>query len=108
MITKGKKRFESEATKKCYEDICELLEMDNENAVLFDGLEDALIGVGRRFGAEPVAVYDEAKIIDIFVKADGMNEQQAREHFDFNVAGLGVDHAPVVVNIYRDAFANAK
>ncbi len=98
--------FSSKKAMEGFEEIREKLSESNENAVLCDGLEDALVGVAHRFGMESVAAYDRAKIIDIYVRRDGMTHEEAEEFFEFNVIGAWVDHCPVFVCIERDAFAD--
>ena len=58
----------------------------SDEAMLLDGLDDALVGVMCRFNQEPVALYSKSKCIDIFI-AQGLTEVEAEEHFDFNVIG---------------------
>lgn len=82
----------------------------DEGIVLFDGLEDAFVGLAERF--EPVsvvrvggpqdglisekteggvhrffAVYDYEKMVEILV-ADGSDVDDATEYIDYNVIGL--------------------
>jgi hypothetical protein len=101
---RGGRTFSSKTAMEEFEAIRERLQEVNENAVLCDGLEDALVGIANRFGMEPVACYDRLKIIDIYVKRDGMTHEEADEFFEFNVIGAYVDHCPVFVEIERDAF----
>ena len=68
------------------ERVLDLLTEANENAITADGYEDALIGVGHRFGGA-IAVYDLNKCIGILMERDGMTEEEAREFFDFNTLG---------------------
>jgi hypothetical protein len=103
---KNGRTFSSKAAMEAFEGIREKLAEVNEDAVLCDGLEDALIGVATRFGMEPVAAYDRTKIIDIYVRRDGMTTEEAEEFFEFNVIGAYVDHVPVFLEIERDAFAS--
>ena len=66
-----------------------------EGALLADGFEGALLGMGHRF-THPVAVYDRAKSLDILRTRDGMTHEEAEEYFCFNVEGAYVgDHTPV-------------
>ena len=54
----------------------------DEEFLSADGLEDAIIGVcGEKL------VYSQAKVLDILVKRDGMTDEEALEHFDFNIEG---------------------
>ena len=61
----------------------------NPEALLADGLEDAFLGAGSRFGEEPAAVYDADAIIDILMERDGMDYEEALEFFEFNIMGYG-------------------
>jgi hypothetical protein len=53
----------------------------NENALLADGYEDALIGVGHRAGGA-VAVYDWEKCLKVLMDRDKMTYEEAQEFFD--------------------------
>jgi len=57
----------------------------NEDALLADGFEGALIGYVTRFGQEPVALYDHAKCIAILAR--DMGEEEAVEFFSYNTLG---------------------
>jgi hypothetical protein len=54
-----------------------------------DGFDEAIIGVCERFGGEYYVVYDKAVII-LTLMADGMNEEDAEEWFEFNIIGAWV------------------
>lgn len=66
--------------------ICDNLD---EGAIRFDGLDDAIVGHDHR----GLLVYEYQKMIDIFVGDQEMNEVEAVDWVDFNVAqtngGLG-------------------
>jgi hypothetical protein len=57
--------------------------------LLADGFEKAFVGMtvwsSGRHGA--IAVYDYDKCVRILMRRDGMNEFEAMEFMDFNVAG---------------------
>tara|TARA_R100001086_G_scaffold55191_2_gene24747 strand:+ start:767 stop:1021 length:255 start_codon:yes stop_codon:yes gene_type:complete len=56
--------------------------------------DDAIMGVSQRIGWENCIVYDAKKIIEIL--NEDMSEQDALDHFDFNIAGSYVgDTTPV-------------
>lgn len=55
-----------------------------EEALFPDGLDQALIGVAHR-GALSVPLYDMEKCIQVLVENDGMDDQEAREYFDYNI-----------------------
>jgi hypothetical protein len=62
-----------------------LLEDREESVLLADGLEEAFIGIGYQFNT-PIAIYSRNKAIQCLM-AQGMDEEQALEYFDFNVIG---------------------
>lgn len=61
--------------------------LDEEEIMLADGFADAFLGIGRQFG-KPIAVYSRSKCIEVLMR--DMDEEQAEEHFEFNVAGSWV------------------
>jgi hypothetical protein len=68
-----------------------LLKEREESVVFADGLEEAFIGIGYQ-NYSPVAIYSKSKAIQCFIK-EGMDEEQAYEYFDYNVAGAYVGGA---------------
>ena len=50
------------------------------------GHDNAVVGVGRVYGREPVLVYDRHRIVSNLV-ADGMSEQAAEVYFEERIAG---------------------
>lgn len=72
------------------------MEDTETGALLADGFEEALIGLGTQFNKE-VAVYDYDKCIAILMLA-GMDQEEAMEYMEFNVTGAYVgEHTPVFV-----------
>ena len=70
----------------------------NEDALLADGFEEALIGVAQRINLGPVAAYSVEKIIEILMKRDGMEYDEAMEYFDFNIVGAWMgEYTPVYI-----------
>ena len=67
------------------------------NEALFcEGLEEALIGTGKRFNY-PVAVYSRAKALEILQR--DMTEEEATEYFEFNIVGAYVgENTPVFLD----------
>lgn len=59
----------------------------NEDAVFIDGFDDALIGYVERLGTI-VALYDTDKCIDIIRSEQGMEIDDAINHFRFKVASM--------------------
>ena len=70
-----------------------------EELLLADGFEAALIGTGERCGQPTIAVYDREKCIEVLEKRDGMTQEEANEFFEFNVGGAWVgEQTPIFVD----------
>jgi hypothetical protein len=88
-----------ESEKKLYmkPDIREQIVEYNEEALLADGFDDAIIGIAQRFGQEPVIAYDYNQCIAILQSQD-MTEEEAIEFFEYNTLGSWAgDSTPVFV-----------
>lgn len=73
----------------------------NPEAMLLDGYDDCIVGWVERFGMTPVALYDKSKIIDRLMK-DGCTNEEAVEHFDFNILGAWVgDGTPAFMTRFK-------
>jgi hypothetical protein len=82
-----------------HERVREYLSDVNPEAMMADGLEEACVGVMMRFGQSPVALYDYDKCIEVFMK-EGSSEEEAIEHFEFNVMGAWVgDGTPAFMKV---------
>ena len=57
---------------------------------LADGLEAALVGVGRRCGQPDLAVYSIEKAIEVLMQDLGCSRQEAVEWLEFNSIGAWV------------------
>jgi hypothetical protein len=73
---------------------------------MFEGLlflserefDAAILGVAERIGMSPIVAYDTAKIIDILCERDGMEDDEAADFFEFNIAGAYVgDRTPIFI-----------
>ena len=60
-----------------------------EGTLTADGFEKALLGVGHQFNT-PDAVYSKDRCLHVLMDRDGMSREDAKEYFDFNVAGAWV------------------
>ena len=70
-----------------------------EELLLADGFEAALIGTGERCGHPTIAVYDREKCIEVLEKRDGMTQEEANEFFEFNVVGAWVgEQTPIFLD----------
>lgn len=73
-----------------YKSIDEALEYLGEiesEALYPTDLKEAIIGVVERFGVQPLVLLDREKCIEIFMKRDGMTDEEAEEHFEYNTIG---------------------
>mgnify|MGYP003141252963 CR=1 FL=1 len=78
--------------------IISTLEEYNPEAIMYDGLDDALVGIVSRAGTEPLALYDRDKILKLFV-SQGMTHEQAEEYICFNIEGCWAGpHTPFLVS----------
>lgn len=79
--------------------IRELLAEANPDALLADGLEDALIGYTINTHMPHVAVYDARKCVDVLMKRDGMTHEEAEEFLEFNTYCAYVGpNGPIYIN----------
>lgn len=87
--------------------IREVLTEENPDAIMYDGMDEALIGVhrGRKNGQagfyteDTVAAYSYVKYIQIYVERDSMSEEEAIEFFDYNVDGLILgSNQPIIID----------
>jgi hypothetical protein len=58
----------------------------NEEALVMDGYDDAIIGMCHQFGRPAVVAYDMGKVIGILMRMK-MSREEAVEYFEFNQIG---------------------
>jgi hypothetical protein len=76
----------------------------NPEALLADGLEDALIGYTINPHRAHVAVYDANKCVDILVSRDGMTPEEADEFLGFNTFSAYVgESGPLYIRTNLDS-----
>jgi hypothetical protein len=81
-------------------ELLEILKEESPEALLADGFEGAFAGICRRFGQPPLAAYDLDKVLETLTLRDGLSEEEAVEHFDYNIIGAWVgEHTPVFVQL---------
>ena len=74
----------------------------NKEALFIDGHHNAIIGVGQRCGQLALAVYDNA-VIRANLMAEGMDETDAIEFFEFNIlGGWHGEHTPILMEPIED------
>jgi hypothetical protein len=61
-----------------------------------DTFDPCIVGVGFRHGNQPSVIYDTALCLQALAEKDGMDDLEALEYFDFNIAGAYVgEHTPI-------------
>lgn len=73
---------------------------DNEEVILWDGFDEAIVGVARQFGV-PLVVYDRQACIAILIDI-GMTLEEAEAHFGDNVEGMYSGKATPLVLEFPD------
>ena len=72
------------------------------DTLLADGFEEALIGFGHQH-AKLLAIYDYQKCIDVLMTRDGMTDEEAIEHMEYNVVGSYMgEYTPVFLDTNID------
>ena len=75
---------------------------DVESIIVLQGLSRAVIGVSERWGEIPKLVYDKDIIMDILVNEEGMSEDEAMDHFYYNIMGTYMgEGTPVYITDFR-------
>ena len=81
------------------EHIIELMEEINDEALIMDNFNAAIIGIVERFGMQPIFLYDWQKCVDILTDGDAMSREEAEEYLDFNCIGAWMgDGTPAFAN----------
>jgi hypothetical protein len=74
----------------------------NPDMLFAEGFDEALIGVVQGAGQLPVALYDTGLCIMILTE-QGMDEQDALDHFEYNVVGSYVgDNTPMFATLMAE------
>jgi|TARA_R110000803_G_scaffold46425_9_gene97491 acetamidase/formamidase len=75
-----------------------MLELIEEECLLADGFEIALVGISA--GINPVAVYDVNKMVNVLKQRDEMTHEEALEYLSFNVISAYVgEKTPIFINL---------
>ena len=68
-----------------------LIDQGTEDAILFDGLRGAIVGVAQRCGQPDVVAYDYEKAVQLIQQqCDDCSYEEAVEYLEFNVCGAYV------------------
>jgi len=87
-------------------DVRDVLSELDENVLLMDGFDDAVIGVGKRINCPLLAIYDYNKMVDICVSRDGMDHEEAMEYIEYNCIGAWVGKGtPIIMNSIESLYS---
>lgn len=67
--------------------LAEWVSQYNEEALLADGFEDAVIGVAQRCSCPALVVYDAERCVELLMEEGDISYEDALEFFDFNTLG---------------------
>jgi len=82
------------------DDVDLMSRLEEAQALLADGFEDALIGITENHHFRDVAVYDYDDAVDILMVRDGMSEEEAIEFMEYNVVSAYVgESTPVFIRL---------
>lgn len=77
-------------------DTIDMLEDLNPDAIMYDGFDDAIVGIIARCATEPLALYDREKCIEILM-AKGLTHEEAEDYFCFHIEGCWAGpHTPFI------------
>jgi|TARA_R110002012_G_scaffold84090_6_gene210941 hypothetical protein len=83
-------------------EVLSTLEELNPEAIMYDGFDDALVGIVARCGTEPLALYDREKCIQLLV-GQGLTNTDAEDYFCYNVEGCYAGpHTPFIGSFNLD------
>ena len=82
-------------------EIRNIMEEENPDALFADGFDDAIIGVCRKAGSSPVETYSYDKCMQTLMNQD-MSYEDAIEWMEFNVVSAYVGpHTPVFIDLIK-------
>ena len=66
--------------------------------ILFDGFDDAILGLGQRYTQAEGVVYSKQKMREILMSRDKMTYEDAEEYLSFNTYCLWAgEHTPILL-----------
>jgi hypothetical protein len=74
------------------------LQSIDEEALLMDGFDEAIIGFTQRINQPLLTVYSWQKMMEVLISRDGMDYEEAMEYIDYNCIGAWVgERTPIIV-----------
>jgi hypothetical protein len=77
-----------------------MTELSDEGAMVPDGYDDCIIGIGRRSAMSAIAIMDSNAIIEKLAK--DMTMEEAQEFFEFNIIGSHIENGPIYAEMVED------
>ena len=75
----------------------------NPEAIVLDGLDNAIIGIGYSKDLEPRLIYSITNIISILMDRDKMTFLEAQEIYDYNIVdGYFGNHGPIFLDSHNE------
>ena len=72
----------------------------NPEAIVLDGLNEAIVGIGHSKDLEPRLIYSVNIIILTLMRRDNMTLTEAQEFYDYNIAdGYFGNHGPIFLEL---------
>lgn len=78
------------------QDLLDLISNINPEALIPSGFDSCVVGMLRRFNEDPLVALDADKCIRLLMERDGMDEDEAREFFEFSFSWVG-DGTPAFI-----------
>lgn len=79
-------------------EIEEYLKNNDQDTLLMDGFDDALIGFSQRINEPILAVYSWELMMKVCMDRDGMTDEEAEEYISYNCIGAWVgEKTPIIV-----------
>jgi hypothetical protein len=70
-----------------------------DGAVFFDGLDNAIVGVGTQHTRPAVLVYSARRIVELLMSRDGMDRDEAEDFYAHNIECLWAgDRTPLILH----------
>tara|TARA_R100000808_G_C2111763_1_gene125627 strand:+ start:143 stop:406 length:264 start_codon:yes stop_codon:yes gene_type:complete len=74
--------------------------LNDENALILEGHESAMVAIGTRCGEPTLAVYDRDKLIESFMSKEKWDFEDAQEWVEFNIEGAWMGkETPMILNM---------
>jgi hypothetical protein len=74
---------------------------DDSEALVIDGMDEAIIGIAQQFTNDQLVAYSMTKILGV-LRGQGMSHEEALDYFSFNIQGAWMgEGTPIIVDDYH-------